>query len=139
MHRYSLQPSSSLPSGQSTVPSHLAFCFLKQISLPHLKVLLLHGIPKNEQKKTGFFLAKIRFESMTLNSAKDGLGTPLGHDLAAILFSKENFEQKIITVLSPLILVRKMDRLWIIAHLFTTLAACVSAGAGKNTVSHHSF
>jgi hypothetical protein len=48
---YSRQPSSSVPSGQSTLPSHFAFCFLMQTSLPHLKVLSLHGIPKNQQKK----------------------------------------------------------------------------------------
>lgn len=73
---YSLQPSSSLPSGQSTVPSHCAFCFLKQISLPHLKVLWLHGMPKNEQKRVEFFLPRNRLEGMTLNSVLQGWGCP---------------------------------------------------------------
>jgi hypothetical protein len=70
---YLLQPSSSLPSGQSTMPSHFAFCFLKQISLPHLKVLSVHGMPKNKQKKKWFFLGRNRSEWMTLNAAKNGL------------------------------------------------------------------
>lgn len=72
---YSLQPSSSLPSGQSTVPSHCAFCFLKQISLTHLKVLWLHGMPKNEQKREEFFLPRNRLEGMTLNAVLQGWGS----------------------------------------------------------------